>query len=144
MDKQLLLDICDRIATLQELKFVDIDFGQLTGSQRPAVAFPCCLVDTSYNNCLDIAGLNQQVSASVVIRVAFQAMAGSTHSKSAFRNDALKSYDILKLIHQKLQSWDNNGSFDPLTRATAVTEKRGDDIRVFKITYTTSFIDEFE
>lgn len=144
MDKELLMDICDHIkAQVTEFKQVDIDFGQLTSQQRAPVAFPCCLVDCSYNQCTDITDKNQQVAASVIIRMVFNQANLPTHSGAQKRTDALSDYDIMKKTHLALQGWDNSGSFDPLTRVNAVVEKRGDGMRVFRVTYMAQFVDDF-
>lgn len=143
MDKKLIMDICDRIATeVTALKTVDIDFGQLSSADRPGVAFPCCLVDISYSNCSDTVGQNQTVRASITIRMAYQAY-GKTGVDSPNRADALKALDTVKVIHAALQGWDNEQSFDPISRTGSSTEKRGDGLRVYRLTYETSFIDDF-
>lgn len=144
MDKELLIDICDRIrAQVEEYKQVDIDFGQLSSNQRAPIAYPCCLVDCSYNQCSDITEQNQQVVASIIIRMVFNPVSLPSHSGALKRNDALADYDVMKKTHQALQGWDNNGAFDPLTRNNAVVEKRGDGVRVFRATYTAQFVDDF-
>lgn len=144
MDRQLLMDICDKIdQDVTDIKYTDIDFGQLSTQARPAVAFPCCLVDTTYGKCEDATGEDQQVTATISVRLAFLAF-GVTHAGSTDRTAALTAFDTIKKVHKALQGWDNDGAFDPLTRMSATTEKRNDGLRVFRITYQASFIDKFE
>lgn len=144
MDRQLLMDICDKIDTdVIEIKYTDIDFGQLSAQARPGVAFPCVLVDTSYTKCEDATGKDQQVTATISVRVAFQAF-GVTHTGSLDRSAALAAFETLRKVHKALQGWDNSGDFDPMTRTSSTTEKRSDGLRVFRLTYQASFIDQFE
>ena len=144
MDKQLIMDICDKLDTdVPALKTIDIDFGQLTPADRPGVAFPCCLVDVAYGGCKDTDGQSQQVTATITLRIAHNAF-GKTSTKSPQRSEALAAMDMIRNIHASLQGWDNNGSFDPLTRTSAAPEKRSDGLRVFRITYQAQFIDSFD
>lgn len=144
MDKQLIMDICDKLDTdIPALRTIDIDFGQLTPSDRPGLALPCCLVDVAYGGCKDTEGQNQQVTATITLRIASNAF-GKTGTKSPQRSEALASMDMMRDIHMSLQGWDNNGCFDPLTRISAAPEKRSDGLRVFRITYQAQFVDSFD
>ena len=45
MEKELFIALCDQLKNkVPELRWIDSDQGQLNVSERPPVAFPCCLV----------------------------------------------------------------------------------------------------
>ena len=46
MEKELFIALCDQLKNkVPELRWIDSDQGQLNVSERPPVAFPCCLVE---------------------------------------------------------------------------------------------------
>ncbi len=144
MDKELLIEVCDRIHTqVEDFKQVDIDWGQLSAQGRPPVASPVCLVDTAYMACEDTDGNNQKVTATITLRMAFNSTNRPTHAEVSDRDIALGEFDIIRKVHIALQGWDNTGAFDPLTRVSAQCEKRADSMRIYRVVYRTSFIDEF-
>lgn len=49
MNKEIFIAVCDRLKTeVPGLRWIDAEEGQLNTGERPAVAFPCCLIDISY------------------------------------------------------------------------------------------------
>ena len=46
MNKEIFIAVCDRLKTeVPQLRWIDAEEGQLNTGERPAVAFPCCLID---------------------------------------------------------------------------------------------------
>lgn len=43
--KQLIIDIQNRLASLPELKYIDIDWGQIDYYDQPPVKYPCALIE---------------------------------------------------------------------------------------------------
>lgn len=140
MNKQIFLDLCTRLeGQVPELRWVDWDEGQLDmQAERPAVAFPACLIDIVYAGCDDLTDTIQLVRANIPLRVAFSA-SGATNTKSTARNTALAAFAILDKIHEALQGWHNAGSFTILTRTSATREKRRDGLKVYRLNYSTTF-----
>mgnify|MGYP002467735714 CR=1 FL=1 len=67
MEKELFIALCDQLKNkVPELRWIDSDQGQLNVSERPPVAFPCCLVEMSYPQCTTHMAGKQRV------RVRFQ------------------------------------------------------------------------
>lgn len=142
MNKQIFIDICDRIeAEVPELKWIDLDNGDIDmQSERPPVAFPACFVDINYQNCEDQTSTEQLVNATVIIRVAFQPR-GATNTKSPVRTLSLSILDVVEKVHGALQGWHNAGTFSTLTRVSAAGERRRDGFKVYRLLYQTTFID---
>lgn len=142
MNKQIFIDICDRIeAEVPELKWIDLDTGDIDiQTERHPVAFPACLIDINYPSCEDQADNKQLVRANIIIRLAFQPQ-GATNNKSPVRAQALEIFDMVEKVHGALQGWHNAGTFSTLTRVSAAGERRRDGFKVYRLLYQTTFID---
>lgn len=143
MNKQLFTDLADRLQTeVPELKWIDWDSGELDmATERPQVAFPACMIDMEYPRCDDQTSTEQLVTATIVIRVAFQPQ-GATHNHSPVRAQAMNAFDVLAKLHAALQGWHNAGQFSPLGRTAARRERRRDGLKVYQLRYQTTFIEE--
>jgi hypothetical protein len=142
MDGEILTVIMDRLEELvPELQWIDIDEGQLSSPERPSVAFPCCLADMSYVQCDDHKEALQRVRGQITLRVAFKRL-GSTNTAAprAMRTRSMDNYNTLQSIHKALQWWEGNGKFGKLRRLSVRPERRS-DLRVFVMTYETTFAD---
>lgn len=143
MDKEFFIAICDYLEKkVPELRWIDAEEGQLNNGERPAVAFPCCLVDITYPSCETHMGGRQKIKAQVQLKVAFSCQ-GQTNTTAPVkvREKALKRLDTLKDIHEALQWWNGDGLFNPLRRLRSVPEKRTDGLKVYNVTYETEFMD---
>lgn len=141
--KHIFLDLLERIKqTVPEVKWVDQDLGQLEFySDRPAVLFPCVLIDFDDIEFSDI-GQNAQLCTCVVkLRVAFNVF---HHSNSATpqpqREKALEIFDVIKKLHYNLHGWSGE-NFGSLTRLRQMAEPREDRLRVYEIRYSIPYED---
>jgi hypothetical protein len=143
MEKELFIALCDQLKSkVPELKWVDADQGQLNTSERPPVAFPCCLVEMSYPQCVNHTIWAQRNKVRFQLRVAFNISAPTNASAPIeVREKALAQYDTLKRIHKKLQRWSCNHSINPLARASVTPESRSDGLKVYRMIYESSFMD---
>lgn len=142
MDGEILTIIMDRLEELvPELQWIDIDEGQLSSPERPSVAFPCCLADMSYIQCDDYKEALQRVHGQITLRVAFKRL-GSTNTAAprTMRRRSMSNYKTLESIHNALQWWGGDGKFGKLRRLSVRPERRS-DLRVFVMTYETTFAD---
>lgn len=72
MEKELFIALCDQLKNkVPELRWIDSDQGQLNVSERPPVAFPCCLVEMSYPQCTTHMAGKQRVRVRFQLQVAF-------------------------------------------------------------------------
>lgn len=139
MNKVFFLAVTNHIAAnVSQIKWVDADEGQLNVACRPPVAFPACLVDISYPQCESLSGGVQRIRARVELRVVF-AIQGSTNAAApaAVRERSLARFDVL----EALQWWNGGGLFNPLKRISSTPERRGDDLKVYRVVYETEFFD---
>ena len=143
MNKEIFIAVCDRLKTeVPGLRWIDAEEGQLNTGERPAVAFPCCLIDISYPSCETHMGGRQKINAQIQLRVAFQA-GGSTNAAAPklVREHALSCMDMLDMIHEALQWWNGGNLFNPMRRLRGAPEKRADGLKVYNVIYETEFMD---
>ena len=127
--------------TVEELKWIDIDEGQLEYYQdRPSVAFPCAIIDIALNDCRDLYNGVQLCSATIGVRIVQNCLTRRTTSAATemVRNTALERYQLVEKVYEALQSWDSR-QFNPLSRVSQKKEKRQDGLFVVRIDFTTQF-----
>jgi hypothetical protein len=90
--KEIFLKFSERLAAVQGLCWVDMDYGQLDYyTLRPEVAFPAALVKVSYPQCEDIGDAQQLVRVSVRLRVTFRPLGETVQSYLSISKNAIKS-----------------------------------------------------
>lgn len=95
MEKELFIALCDQLKNkVPELRWIDSDQGQLNVSERPPVAFPCCLVEMSYPQCTTHMAGKQRVRVRFQLQVAFNVWGTANASApQESREKALQQYD---------------------------------------------------
>ena len=145
MDKQIYLSISARLNSLvPDLKWIDYDWGQLN-DERPAVAYPCALIDIAYPDCKNLSegsgAVDQRVNAAITILLIFEPLGNSQVTAPAdTRAKALKPLDTIASLHTALQGWNGDGTFAGLARRRAGATPRRDKLKVYNIVYETTFI----
>ena len=126
MEKELFIALCDQLKNkVPELRWIDSDQGQLNVSERPPVAFPCCLVEMSYPQCTTHMAGKQRVRVRFQLQVAFNVWGTANASApQESREKALQQYDTLQNIHKALQWWSFGRKINPTSRVSVLTENR--------------------
>lgn len=124
------------------IRYIEQDLSQLEHYEiRPAVSWPCCLIDLEEFNFSNAGGVNNQlVEGIITLRIGLVKYTDSNNLvPENIRENALQFFEIEELVYKALHAWAPNG-FSKLTRLVSATEKRDDDIRVrilkFAISYT--------
>lgn len=141
--KHIFLDLQERIKqTVPEVKWVDQDLGQLEFyTDRPAVLFPCVLIDFDNIDFEDIGQNAQLCNCVVKLRVAFNVYHHSNSSTPVpQREKALEIFDVIKNLHYNLHGWSGE-TFGSLARIRQVAEPREDRLRVYEIRYSIAYED---
>jgi len=141
--KDIYLKTVARLKTVPALRWIDADDGQLEFfEERPAVAFPCALIDVEYPECEDESETAQMVTARITIRLAFEP-AGATNSKvpELIQAAALKRYEAVTACYAALQGW-SDSEVSSFSRKSQTTEKRDDNLRVIVQVWETTFEEE--
>jgi hypothetical protein len=140
---QLLIELADHIKTaVPEIRWIDQDLGQLeTFEYRPAVDFPCVLIDFVASSYSEVAELAQLGDVTVVLRIGFAPFSQSNQAAPMdVRIRALDFYRLEQLVYEAVQGWHNEFT-QPLIRVGADTERRNDALRVRALTFTTMYED---
>lgn len=102
---------------LPEIKWIDEDRDQLM-AQRPAVAFPCCLIDIGYPSCKSRTDTKQHVKVAIRLRLAWDIKADtSANAPESIREDGLSCYGLIDDLHKAMQGWTPTDC-DPLDRTS--------------------------
>lgn len=123
---QLFLDLCDHIkAQVPEIKWIDQDFGQLEQFEhRPAVSFPCCLIDFVLANYSNLSELGQAGDVTIQLRLGFAPFSQSNGSApDSVRIKAVHYYAIEQKVFEAVHGWATEYT-QPLIRINAGTEQR--------------------
>jgi hypothetical protein len=133
-----------RLATqVPELRYVEQDLGQLDNYDiRPAVAWPCCLLDLDEFKYFETANDRRQFGDGFIsLRIGLVRYSESNNLVADnVRMNALRFYKIENKINAALHGWQDDG-FSRLLRRFSGTEKRNDDIRVRVVKYAISYED---
>lgn len=145
--KTLFLAITGQLETVADLAWIDDDFGQLEtpSGARPAVAFPCALVNISYPSIEDAGNpgdMAQVIRAQVQVRIGFDPVTEtSSIVPEAFRLAAVNRFDIAQKVFEALQGFDANGQMGPMTRISQTPEQRRDNFKVIRMVFKTDFME---
>lgn len=139
----LLIALQQRIKSqIPDIRWIDQDLGQLENyGDRPAVSFPCVLIDFQNFQYEDASDLIQFAEGTVNIRLAFAPFSNTNNLTSVdYQAKALKFYDLEWAIYKALHGWKPDG-YGYLSRVGANTENRNDSFRVRVINFSISFED---
>lgn len=104
----LLIALQDRIKTqIPDIRWIDQDLGQLENyGDRPAVSFPCVLIDFQNFQYEDASDLIQFAEGTVNFRLAF-APFSNTNSLTpvSYQEKALQFYDLEWALYKALHGW---------------------------------------
>lgn len=136
--------IIERItAEVPEIRYIDLDLGQLENYEiRPAVAWPCMLIDLDESKYSDAGSkLHQLADCMITIRLGVVKYTDSNNlTPTNIRPNALKYFELENKVFKALHGWAAPG-FNRLLRVGGGTEKRDDDIRVRVSRYSYTFTD---
>jgi hypothetical protein len=142
MNREIYTRLCALLeAGAPSLRWIAWDEGQLSiYNERPPLAYPCCLVDIQYTGCKDLDGVNQLVTAAIILRLVFQPPGESAaRTPAKVRDRALEIFDRVEEVHEALQGSTLEDTVTELARRRAVKAVRKDGLIVFTLTYETTF-----
>lgn len=142
---QLFLAIQEHIKNnVPSIKWIDQDLGQLDFYEtRPAIQFPCVLIDFPQAVYSNESQLVQWADVQVNIRLAFAPFTSANSvAPDVSKEKALEYYDLENALYKALAGFTANDCVQPLIRVSAATERREDPFRVREIIYTTGTEDE--
>lgn len=141
----LFIQLIDRLNDkAKSLRFITQDIGQLENYEmRPAVSWPCCLIDIDNFNFSDAQSKHHQIGqGTVTVRlglVKYTDLSNLTPDQAKAK--AVEYLEVEQEVYTALHAWAPNG-FSRCIRQVAVTERRDDDIRVRVMKFSIAFTDE--
>lgn len=145
--KEFYLKIADRlVSAVPQLRYVDLEKGQTDDpDRREGIDFPAALIDIEFPNCEDTGNCDQQCRATITVRVVEHAITDETNhlTPRVWRERSLAILDTVQAVVQALQGFDC-GFSSSLSRTTQQAEKRDDALKVYRITFTATFDEEFD
>lgn len=143
--KELYEAIMNQLTTeVGELKMIDFDMGQLNVLDidvKPAVKFPCALIDISYPDCQDEGAGIQLVLARFNIKLAFECPLPTDNLASdARRSAALEIFTVVDNVYKNLQGF-GTADFSDFVRKSQTPDNRYAGIKIINIVFETSFED---
>lgn len=128
------------LSAIPELKWVDLNVGQLT-EENPPVAYPCALIDIDMPQCDDIEETIQQAKAAFKITLAYKAYGETNHKTAApLRSNALAYFKTTNLVYKKLQGFKDE-NFCAFSRTAQRPENIRAGLKVVALSFETSWYD---
>lgn len=126
------------IAEVPELKWIDLDKGQMR-FDRPPIVFPAALISIQIPRSENLNDTRQLVNAQVSIKLCFD-FTGYTDASTpeAQRLNSLSYFDLVDKVFSKLQGW-GTAEINPLERINQYDEQRPDAYKVSVITFSTAY-----
>ncbi len=124
-----------------EIKWIDLDCGQLDTNERPPVAFPACLLNIGIPDIQTIADTIQYCKADITVRLVFDnkgRTANNTNEQE--REKSLKIYDTIANVYRALQGFSTE-NFDALNRTSQGKEKSRHGYFQYRIDFSCEFED---
>jgi hypothetical protein len=138
MIDRLFKNIADRLNIIQELRWIDLEYGQLEIPEDSyPVQFPCALIDFPEMSFDNEGNLNQQAMVAIQVRIGidlyedFHIVDGQA---AIDRETALQRLQIVNKVYTALHGYEED-YFTPLIRTSLGTERRDDGIKVFVIVF---------
>ena len=125
-----------------ELRWIDLDTGQLESNDRPPVAFPCALISISIASAKDITDTIQECSARIKVRLAFDQPAKTDSATPAeVLEKSLNPYNVIAATYAALQGFYTE-YFDAMSRIRQDRENNRNGLFVYTLEFSTNFTDE--
>ncbi len=142
---QLFLAIQKQImAEVPEIKYIDQDLGQLEIYEgRPAVAWPCVLIDFPDAQYSNHSELVQWADVNISVRLGFAPFSSANSlAPDISKEKALEYYEVENKLYEALQGFTADDCIQPMIRLRAGTETREDAYRVRQMMFTTGTEDD--
>lgn len=128
-------------AKVPALKWIDMNIGQLDGSERPPVALPCALVSIRITRARSVTDTLQDCEAAVTITLGFDVPERTSGgAPEVVRNAGLGVYDLVADVYGALQGY-GTVNFDSLSRTGQGEGSVKNGVFRYPITFSVQFED---
>lgn len=133
--------LIEELKKVTQIKWIDLDTGQMNNSERPAIAFPAALIEIGVPRCENYSDLSQYCTAKIGVRLIFDTK-GARTAANVSENDREKSleiYDVISDVYAKLQGFETE-NFNALAR-TSQGKESNNNYFVYKIDFECEYED---
>lgn len=133
--------IMQELKKVTQLKWIDLETGQLSSNTRPSIAFPAALIEIRLPQCKNYSDTAQYCTAKIDVRLAFDttSMRTAANASEDVRETSLEIYDTIADVYSKLQGFETD-SFNALSR-TSQGKESNNSYFVYKIEFECEFED---
>lgn len=145
--KPFLESVETRLAAVEELLYIDEDWGQLDSySPHPPAKFPCSLIDITSLVFSNIGKdnsanpINRQIAEGTITIIIANLKLSNTSGKApqTQKDNAWKIWEIKEKVHQLLHGWKPTADSGALMRTADKRIRRDDGIQEYQVTYSLS------
>mgnify|MGYP003574986080 CR=1 FL=1 len=141
---QLFLALQNLIKTkCPSVRWIDLDLGQLEeDTMRPAVSFPCVLIDFNQSTFEDLQRKAQKGQGVFTLRIGFASYSQTASTTPApVTEKGLQFFEIENEVFKAVQGFEAEGLVDCCSRVNVATERREDGLRVRVMTFNFDYED---
>lgn len=138
--KTIYMALIERLRTVTEIKWIDLDGGQLSSADRAAIALPAALLEISIPECKNFSDMTQFCKARIGVKLVFEkkTIKTSANTPAETLNKSLETYEIISKVYATLQGFETD-DFSALYRTN-----QGPEVNSNYFVYRMSFDCEFE
>lgn len=138
MLKKLVEDVVAALATIDNIRYVGEDWGQL-GLDSPAVRFPCALVEIDHVNYGQMGSGGITGECSFRVTLADQPLLRTSQAKTTTTQvDNLSFFDITDCVLATLSGM-SSPSYSPMRLDSLQKDYRNPQYRIYQFVFTTGF-----
>jgi len=135
--KTLYLKLVELLSEIPELKYIDLNCGQLQ-EEKPPIAYPAVLINLNAN-CSDIDGLFQLYTGTIELTIVCKMLSESNSIAPVdVRERSLKYLELSEKIWKKLQGY-NDSDLDKITCLTIRDQNIRKGLKTSVQTFETSW-----
>lgn len=133
--------ILEKLDEIKEIKFSDLDFGQLM-VEVPPIGYPAILLSIDYPTTNNISRLIQEVRATIKLTIVTKAITETNSLASKeIRSQGLEFLRLRQKVYKKLQGFGNE-EFYPFERKSMRNEMLRQGLKTTVLQFETSFHDD--
>lgn len=136
--KTLYLKLIELLSEIPEIKYIDLNYGQLQ-EEKPPLVYPAVLISMDESVIDDVQDAFQIIAGNFDLTICMK-MLGETHSHAPeeTRTKALEYLEITEKIYKKLQGYQDS-HFDSFSRKTAKDQNIRKGLKTTVQRYETSW-----
>lgn len=141
MEEILYERILEKLDEITEIKYSDLDFGQLM-VEVPPISYPAILVSIDYPDTKNISRLLQEVRAVVKLTIVTKSLTETNNiAPKEIRSKGLEFLRLRQKVYKKFQGLGND-EFYPMERKAMRNETLRQGLKTTVIQFETSFHDD--